>query len=225
MEYLKMSELVEKTGVQKSTILFYLKEGLLPEPQRPKPNVYRYHPKTVEVINYIKYMQQSLGSPIADIKECFSMHNLTEDSTLLLTLMEQLSGAKHNAPTYNRAQFLEKTGLDETALAQMEAKEILVPVKPDLYNDRDVEVAVLHKKMLTFDESDRYELAVVKAAKALAELEFAESERIFAATPQEQHGELHRLLIELVLTAKPYLFQRHTMRRFDGNHPAKKGKQ
>jgi len=41
MEY-KISELVEKTDVPKSTILYYIREGLLPEAKKIKSNVHRY---------------------------------------------------------------------------------------------------------------------------------------------------------------------------------------
>ena len=43
-ERLRMADLVEATGVPKSTILYYVAEGLLPEPVRPKPNVAYYDP-------------------------------------------------------------------------------------------------------------------------------------------------------------------------------------
>ena len=66
---LKMSELVEKSGISKSTILYYLKEGLLPEPSKPKPNVHLYDEKTLKILAFIKYFQEHLGYSIAHIKE------------------------------------------------------------------------------------------------------------------------------------------------------------
>ena len=67
MEY-KMSELVAKTNVPKSTILYYIKEGLLPEPIKVKANVHKYSDEHVELIRYIKYMQETMGSSIEQIK-------------------------------------------------------------------------------------------------------------------------------------------------------------
>ena len=35
---IKMAELMKRTGETRSTLLFYVKEGLLQEPSKPKPN-------------------------------------------------------------------------------------------------------------------------------------------------------------------------------------------
>ena len=39
---MKMKELERETGVGRETIRFYIREGLLPEPERPKRNVAAY---------------------------------------------------------------------------------------------------------------------------------------------------------------------------------------
>ena len=39
---IKMAELMKKTGETRSTLLYYVKEGLLDEPQKPKANVHLY---------------------------------------------------------------------------------------------------------------------------------------------------------------------------------------
>jgi len=53
----KISELVKKTNVPKSTILYYIREGLLPEAKKLKSNVHRYNDEHIELINYILYMK------------------------------------------------------------------------------------------------------------------------------------------------------------------------
>ena len=50
---LKMKELMLATGESKSTILYYVKEGLLPQPQKPKPNVHLYDESAVEILRLI----------------------------------------------------------------------------------------------------------------------------------------------------------------------------
>lgn len=65
---LRMAELVRRTGVPKSTILFYVNEGLLPEPVRPKPNVALYDEACVDVVRYIRAAQDIHRYPISIIK-------------------------------------------------------------------------------------------------------------------------------------------------------------
>lgn len=214
MEYLKMSELVEKTGVNKSTLLFYLKEGLLPEPMKLKPNVYRYHPKTIEVVNYIKYMQNTLGCPIAEIKEHCAAHDIGGDSSMLAAL-EQMSGVKAGSAAYDREGMLKAAALNDAQLGKLEEAGLIVPIREGLYGERDAEIALLVGELERFGSMERYWSAMVRAARELAALEMSESDRMYAGLSDEEHARLHRLQMEVVLKLKPYVFNRHTMRAFE----------
>ena len=63
-----MAQLVEMTGVPKSTILYYIKEGLLPQPEKIKQNVCLYDPEYVERIKFLKFLQNNYGKSIAELK-------------------------------------------------------------------------------------------------------------------------------------------------------------
>lgn len=65
---LKMRELEQETGVGRETIRFYIREGLLPEPERPKRNVARYAQVHVERLKLIKKLQQERFLPLNVIK-------------------------------------------------------------------------------------------------------------------------------------------------------------
>ncbi len=66
---LKMQELVAATGVPKSTILHYLKEGLLPKPYKTCWNMAYYLPACVERITFIKMLQGKYRLSLAMIKK------------------------------------------------------------------------------------------------------------------------------------------------------------
>lgn len=65
---MKMKELEKATGVGRETIRFYIREGLLPEPERPKRNVARYSEEHVERLKLIKQLQQERFLPLNVIK-------------------------------------------------------------------------------------------------------------------------------------------------------------
>ena len=72
---LKMKELVARAGVEKSTIQYYLREGLLPEPStRPHRNMAYYSPDLVERIGLIKQLQTERNLPLARIKLLLASH-------------------------------------------------------------------------------------------------------------------------------------------------------
>lgn len=65
---LKMRELEQATGVGRETIRFYIREGLLPEPERLKRNVARYSDVHVDRLKEIKRLQQERFLPLNVIK-------------------------------------------------------------------------------------------------------------------------------------------------------------
>ncbi|MDO8420980.1 MAG: MerR family transcriptional regulator [Parvibaculum sp.] len=65
---MKMKELERVTGVGRETIRYYIREGLLPEPDRPKRNVAHYGPVHVNRLNLIKRLQAERHLPLHLIK-------------------------------------------------------------------------------------------------------------------------------------------------------------
>lgn len=63
-----MRELERWTGVGRETIRYYIRLGLLPEPQRFKPNVADYDEEHVRRLNVIKRLQQERYLPLEFIK-------------------------------------------------------------------------------------------------------------------------------------------------------------
>ena len=70
-ELLKMSGLVEASGVPAPTIKHYLREGLLPEPVKTSRNMAWYRPETVERIRLIKRLQEERYMPLKAIRKLF----------------------------------------------------------------------------------------------------------------------------------------------------------
>ena len=66
---LKMKDLEARTDVSREAIHFYLREGLLPEPERPKRNVALYSEEHVSRIRLIKQLQEERFLPLSVIRE------------------------------------------------------------------------------------------------------------------------------------------------------------
>ena len=64
----KMKDLERASGVGRETIRFYIREGLLPEPERPGRNVAWYDPSFVERLALIKELQRKRFLPLHAIK-------------------------------------------------------------------------------------------------------------------------------------------------------------
>ena len=66
---LKMKDLEARTEVSREAIHFYLREGLLPEPERPKRNVAHYNEGHVARIKLIKRLQEERFLPLSVIRQ------------------------------------------------------------------------------------------------------------------------------------------------------------
>ena len=64
-----MRDLERATGVGREAIRFYIREGLLPEPARPRRNVAHYSDEHVVRIRAIKRLQEDERLPLSEIRE------------------------------------------------------------------------------------------------------------------------------------------------------------
>ena len=211
MEY-KISELVAKTHVPKSTILYYIREGLLPEAKKIKSNVHRYNDQHVELIHYIKYMKEEIGSTNEQIKYALQKQNqsFSSSATMLQPLMNTLSGVPSDAEHYTKKQFIEQFDIDTTLLEELLQDGIVLPLNEDDYTDREASII----KLVSYFKEVGVDYSILKAyvhhAKALSELEYKMQEQLCSVRNDENFSKLWKIMFESLFNAKNYLFNRNT---------------
>lgn len=113
---LKMKDLERATGVGRETIRFYIRNGLLPEPERPGRNVAWYDESFVHRVNLIKELQQKRFLPLSVIRAIVGVEaapSRDEVQTLLELdgkLFPAVDGATE-APPERLTDVIERTGL------------------------------------------------------------------------------------------------------------------
>jgi len=219
---LKMKELIAQSGESKSTILYYLKEGLLPEPSKPKPNVHLYDERCVEILRFIKYLQHNFNYSIAEIKKIFENNRFDFDGSFeaMVHSLELISGGRESV-WYDRESFLEMTGLDEKRLDAYE-KEGLIFVRAQGYSSKEIEIAEILGRAEKLGLDFALLRAYVEAARELAKLENDKGAKLLE-DESVPHDERYALLFDLILTLKPYLFNMHTV-QVHHHHIAKESK-
>ena len=66
---MKMRELEARTGLNRETIRVYLRNGLVPEPERPRHNVADYNDSHVTAITAVRDLQRNSGLTLNQIKD------------------------------------------------------------------------------------------------------------------------------------------------------------
>lgn len=207
---LKMKELMAQSGESKSTILFYVKEGLLPEPVKPKPNVHHYDASSVQILKFIKYLQHNFSYTIAEIKSIFQDNHFDFDGSfeMMVRSLELISGGRDNV-WYSKNDFLTLLGIEEKTLKEYQQKGYLFE-RAKGFSSKEIEVAEILERANEMGLDCALLDSYVSSAKKLAQKENEVGGKLLACDAQT-HNARYELLFDLVLTLKPYIFNMHTV--------------
>jgi len=211
MDY-KMSDLVTKTNVPKSTILYYIKEGVLPEARKIKANVHKYSDEHIELIKYIKYMQDKMGSSIDEIKLALKSKNESFSSSysMLAPLMNTLSGESTTLQHYTRSEFIEYFDIDECLLEQLLNDNILIPLDENNFTQREASIINLVEDFIEVGVDYTVLKEYVKHAKIISELEQKMQKDLCRAKSEDNFSTLWKIMFETLFNTKEYIFNRST---------------
>jgi DNA-binding transcriptional MerR regulator len=151
---LKISDLARITGVPKSTIHYYVKMGLLPDPVKTSPNMAYYDRKCVDQVCLIKELQNRKFIPLEHIKHLL-WHIVHENVPARLVINTHnliFDFKKPGEKFYTPEQFMKKTGLTEEQVAKALSLRLLLPAGEEKapYDAEDVRAGQTLKKLTEF---------------------------------------------------------------------------
>lgn len=212
---------MKQTGESKSTILFYVKEGLLPEPEKPKPNLHLYDESCVNIVKFIKYLQNQLSYTIAQIQSIFKENNFSfsDDFSMMLRSLEMMAGTP-NTKWYNDEAFLELSGLQIDELNTYLNKGWLFRQKQG-FSEKELKLVALFKRAKSLGLNETLFNSYVTSAKKIAETEYQVGAELLESD-KSKNNEHYELLFDTILTLKPYIFNMHTMQEHQKQMELKK---
>ena len=206
---MKMNELVKKSETPKSTILFYLKEGLLPEPLKPKPNQHLYDDSCVEIIQFIKYLQKHFNCSIDELRSLIAREgfDVNRGFETLLDTLDIIMGAAHREH-YDAEALCARFGISEAQLRDYTDRGLLF-TRDGHYTAKELEVLEILVEGARQGVDALILESYVAHARALAKLEVELGRRLLGDAG-ERNGAL-KALFDTTLILKPYLFNMHTL--------------
>lgn len=211
-EWLKMKDLASKSGIPKSTILYYINEGLLPSPVKTSPNMAYYNPLCLERLRFIKEVQTRHSLPLKAIKGLIKELDRGREATPLLELQEILFG-KPDHYSVNAKDFRKATGLNAKQMKRAEASGVITPIEDGRYDQKDIEIGKLVKKSIELGIEPEEWSIISELGQPLADV--ALSLR-YEHTRDLPHDEDARLTGEIALLYRefmPYIIDRIISRR------------
>ena len=216
---IKMNELVKQTSVSKSTILFYIKEGLLPPPHKPKPNLHLYEESCIEIIKFIKYLQSNFDSSISEIKTVVKngKFDFEKGFETVLETLHIIMGPIHQE-TYTMEQIQNKYNISSEKLKSY-IKDGLLFQRNNLFTTKDIEILdiLLNIEKLNVDKSVLK--SYIKYAQKLAKIEVSFAKDFL--NNQSNKNDSVKALFDMTLILKPYLFNMHTLNEYQKNKDTK----
>ncbi|WP_428738423.1 MerR family transcriptional regulator [Sulfurimonas sp.] len=204
---IKMAQLMKETGETRSTLLFYVKEGLLQEPTKPKPNVHLYHDDSIERVRLIKMLQNQLHYSIQQIKQVFDDNRFDFENGVegVLQKLELFSGmTERQYKTMDDA--LKVYDLDKESI-EYYIKENILELENGYFNDSSWKVLQILNDLEKYTQEKELLLLYVKTAKELAVKEFDLGRKL---VEQDNTNHAQELFLDLILTLKPYIFNLQT---------------
>ncbi len=134
---LRMKALAAAAGVPKSTILFYLNEGLLPAPVKTSPNMAYYDPACVDRIRLILHLQKRHRLSLSEVRRILDSND-PSDLSVRLELNDIVFGRGRRTPLLDSKTFCRRTGLKAGQLKRLLDARLLQPLEKGRFDTEDV---------------------------------------------------------------------------------------
>lgn len=206
---IKMNDLVKMTNTPKSTILYYIKEGLLPEPYKDKPNFHLYDENNVKLLEFIKYLQTNFNTSIAQIKSLFNRTNFDKNNPYesLIHSLSLVMGAE--TEEFKPKQLCQEFNISEQTLNEYVEKGLLHP-RDGIFTNKEREILAIVSRC---NETELNLLqAYIDVAKQLAQFEV--NITLEGLADNEQNNEKLKHLFDILLILKPYVFNMETLKTY-----------
>ena len=170
---LRMKELVNETGVPKSTILHYLNQGLLPEPRKTSPNMAYYDPACVGRIQYIQHLQRRHRLSLSEIKQMLARKEHNLDLSIFSELDTIIFGQDQDTRWLDASEFCATTGLSREQLKDLLAARLLLPLEENCFDPQDIGMGKMYATVLAFGLNSKDMTEYVALCEKIVDQEMA----------------------------------------------------
>jgi DNA-binding transcriptional MerR regulator len=205
---LKMNELAKATGVPKSTILYYLAQGLLPEPRKTSPNMAYYDPACVECIKLIQQMQERHRLTLSEIKRCLDDTDRGAELGLYLELNEEVFGPGGSRRLLDAEAFCRETGLNASQLEELQRTRLLLPLEEGQFDAEDVRMGRMYLEALNFGVRARDLSYYSELGEKIVDREMALRNRMTGLLPYQQDAAATTRMVKNARMCRAYIIDR-----------------
>ena len=201
-KYYKISEIIEKTKMNKSTIHYYKGLGLIPEPLVMNKNMIYYKEITINCLNLIKYLNENEKYQIEHIKKIFDKYEIdfSNKSDLILKTIEII-----NNGVYEYIFNIENENIDRLI-------ELNILNKKEKYTYKEIEIINIYKELKKYDIKDKLICAYIEQGLILAKLE----KEIVNEVLSDVENITEILIFDILTKLKGFILNKQILKIFNG---------
>jgi DNA-binding transcriptional MerR regulator len=203
-----MNELTAATGVPKSTILFYLGQGLLPQPRKTSPNMAYYDPACVDRIKLIQQMQERHRLSLSEIKQCLDNEDRGSELGVYLDLSEEIFGPGGPRRLLDAKAFCVETGLNAGQLEELQQTRLLQPLTEDRFDAEDVSMGRMYRGAFKFGIRARDLSYYVDLGEQIVDQEMALRNQVTGRLPYPQDAAATTQMVKNARMCRAYVIDR-----------------
>lgn len=142
-DVLRMKDLEKLSGEKKSTILYYIREGLLPEPEKKTSNSAVYDHTYIKKIKKIRRLQSLYKFTIREIKDLLQdgWDQIDAKIECKRVFLSDTQGNK----TYSFEELVSETEIDPTDLHKLISLQLILPMHDNEFDEEDKAMVQLFK--------------------------------------------------------------------------------
>lgn len=204
---LRMKELVEATGVPKSTILHYVHQDLLPDPVKTSPNMAYYDPDCVDLIKLIQHFQQRHRMSLADIRELMENKERGAGLDLHLELNDLVFGGS-SRELMDVDQYCQATGLEREVVDELLANRLLSPLAEGRFDPDDVAIGRIYAMSRRLGVRSEMVTYYVELGEKIVDHEMALRKQLTGHLPYDQDAAVTMEMVKAARASRSYIIDR-----------------
>jgi DNA-binding transcriptional MerR regulator len=205
---LRMKHLVQATGVPKSTILYYLQQGLLPEPIKTSPNMAYYDPGCIDRIRFIQHLQRRHRLALAEIKQMLDLTRRNDDLALRLELNDIIFGRSQPADSLDIKGFCRETALDAKHVRALLDAKLLLPLEKNRFDREDVNLGSMYAGALAAGVKIADLTYYVELGEKIVDHEMALRRRLTHHLPEAEDAAMTIEMVKNARMSRAYIIDR-----------------
>jgi DNA-binding transcriptional MerR regulator len=206
---LRMNELMALSGLSRSTILYYLAEGLLPAPLKTSRNMAYYAVECVERLNLIKALQSRQRLPLEKIRHLLRLRDQGQEIAPFVELMQVIFGLDEQAgPLLSPRELARQAGLSQAQVAELVEARLLLPLGPGGFDQQDLAMAKVYAGGLALGLTAEDMAFYPRLGAEIVKREMRLRRRVTAPLTDQQNAATTLRLVQAARATRGYVIDR-----------------